>query len=323
MAKRGDSAKGAVASVDPLASPSHLPLLAAFVAVVDSGSFTAAARRTGVDKALLSRRVRALEQALELRLLNRTTRTIYVTDVGRALYDRSAPPRAEVFSALEQAAASDKIGGTVPVATAPALSEEVWGPVLVELAWKYPQLEVEPRATETLVSLVEQGFDVAIRMGRLPDSSTVARKLACWRHVLCAAPSWVQAHPEVRSPADLVEHWILYTDVPMASSWRFERGDQGLQVKVASRMRTDNGEVMLAMLRQGMGISALAPFQVADLIARGELVRCLPDWRVGHQHGVYVVLPHASHTSARVEVVAQAVARRVSERELSWRRLGD
>lgn len=308
-------------AADALASPALLPLVAAFVAVVDAGSYTAAARRTGLDKTLLSRRIRALEEALERRLLNRTTRTIHVTEAGRALYDRATGPLSDVFDAIGHVAASDRIRGKVRVATAPALSEEVWGPVLAELAREHPELEVEVRATETLVNMVEQGFDLAIRMGRLPDSSLVARKLATWRHVLCASPSWVERHPNIRTPADLAEHWVLYTDVPMATSWRFERADEGLLVRVGERYRTDNGQVMVTMLRQGLGVSALSPFQVIAPIERGELVRCLPEWRVDHQHGIYAVVPHAAYTPARIALVRETVARRVSEREAAWRKL--
>ena len=308
---------------ETLSSPGLLPLVAAFVAVVDAGGFTAAARRTGLDKTLISRRVRALEEALERQLVNRTTRQIHITEAGRALYDRVSGPLGDVFGALEHSAKSDRIRGTVRVATAPALAAEIWGPILAKLAQNHPELQVEVRATETLVNLVEQGFDLAVRMGRLPDSTLVARKLASWRHVLCAAPAWIERHPEVRSPADLVDHWVLYTDVPMAASWRFSRGEDGVEIRVAARHRTDNGQMLLAMLRQGMGVSAIAPFQLEKAFAEGELVRCLPAWRVDHDHGLYAVVPHATYTPARVEVVRQSVAERVRSLEARWRELSD
>ena len=156
-------------SAEPLSSPALLPLLSAFVAVVDAGGYTAAARRTGLDKTLLSRRVRALEEALERRLLNRTTRQLHVTEAGQALYDRASSPLGDVVDALARVAASDRVRGLVRVATAPSLSAEVFGPVLAGLTKSHPDLQLEVRATETLVNLVEQGFDLAIRMGRMPD----------------------------------------------------------------------------------------------------------------------------------------------------------
>lgn len=316
MARDGDD-------VEVAASPTLLPQLAAFVAVVSAGSFTAAARRSGIDKTLLSRRVRALEEALQVRLLNRTTRRLHVTQAGQALYDRVSEPLSQVADGLARATRSDMVAGQVRVATFPALGKSLWGPVLNELLASHPHLSIDVRATETLVNLVEQGFDVAIRAGNMPDSSFVARRLVTWRHILVASPAWVAAHPEVHSPIDLVDHWVLYTDVPQANQWRFERGDEGVEIRVRSRLTVDNGDVQLGAVVAGIGVTSTAPFTVEPYLARGELVRLLPTWRVVHCHGIYAVTPHRTHTPARVQVVRDAIAGRLEQLALRWSELTD
>lgn len=310
-------------NIDAILSPNMLPQLAAFVSVVSAGGFTAASRRSGVDKTLLSRRVRALEAALQVQLLHRTTRRLHVTEAGRALFDRVSAPLDDVADGLARANRSDRVAGVVRVATLPALGACLWGPVLDELMQDHPELRVEIRATETMVNLVEQGFDLAIRVGSMPDSSLIARRLCRWRYVLVASPRWVDAHPELEGPGDLLEHWLLYDDVPNASRWRFERGDEGVEVEVQSRLATDNSEILLGAVLAGLGVSAGAPFQVAEYLRRGELVRLLPEWRVVHQHGVFAVTPHRSYTPGRVEVVRDTVARHLARLEAQWRELSE
>lgn len=309
--------------LDAIASPNILPQLAAFVSVVDAGSFTGAARRTGVDKTLLSRRVQSLEAALQVRLLNRTTRRIHVTEAGKALYERVSAPLGEVAEGLARATRSDVVRGLVRVATVPSLGPCLWGPVLQELMADHPELQVEIRGTETMVNLVEQGFDLAVRVGSMPDSSLIARRLCTWRHILVASPKWVEEHPEVVSPADLVEHWVLYDDVPNANRWRFERDDEAVEIRVESRLRTDNSEIQLGAVLAGLGVSATAPINLEGYLARGELVRILPEWRVVHQHGVYSVTPHRNYTPGRVEVVRDTCARHLEGLSARWRVLSD
>jgi len=300
-------------------STNLLPNLAAFLAVVEAGSFTKAAQRAGVDKTLLSRRVKALEAALEVRLLNRTTRSLHVTEAGRTLAEAAAEPLQESIHALQLAAAPDSIQGTVRVASIPETSAEIWGPVLVELARTHPELHIDMSASEVMVRLIEGGFDLAIRVGRMPDSSLVCRKLASWRYLLCASPEWVAAHPEVQSPAELAPHWVLYGDVPNANRWRFERGDEAVDVEMDSVFTTDNGMMQCSVMLAGMGVSALTPFSVMDALRSGALVRVLPEWRVSHVLGIYGVTPHRAYLPARVEVVLDAVKRRIKSQEAVWR----
>jgi len=263
--------------------------------------------------------VKALEEALEVRLLNRTTRSLHVTEAGRALAEASAEPLQESLHALQIAAEPDQIQGTVRVASIPETSAEIWGPVLMELANSHPALHIDMSASETMVSLIDGGFDLAIRVGRMPDSSMISRRLATWRYVLCASPAWVAAHPEIRSPADLAPYWVLYGNVPNASRWRFERGDEAMDVEMGSVFTTDNGLLQCAALISGMGVSALTPFATMDQLQSGQLVRVLPEWRISHELGVFGVTPHRAYLPARVQVVLDCVSRRIKEREAVWR----
>ena len=299
-----------------------LPQLAAFLAVVDAGSFSGAARRTHSDKSVLSRRVKALEEALGVRLLNRTTRSLDVTPAGRRLVDEARDPLTDALAALVRTRAPDHLEGRVRVASAPSLAREVLVPVLTQLRAAHPRLRVELDTTERLTSLVDQGYELGIRVGRMPDSNLVARKLATWRYVLVASPAWVAEHPEVVGPADLVSHWLLWGENPRAQQWSFQRGEDDLSVQVDARVLVcDTSEVLVESVRAGLGVAALPPFCVARELAEGTLVRLLPRWRITHELGIYGVTPHRTMLPARVEVVLAAARERLAEREPYWERL--
>lgn len=309
--------------IDAYVATNLLPHVAALIAVVEAGSFTAAGRRAGVDKTQLSRRVKALEDALETRMLQRTTRRLHVTPAGQALIDAVGEPLADVVDALQLAGEPGRVRGRVRIASPPFLARDLWVPVIGQLRSEYPELRPVIRASEVMVDLVEGGFDLAVRVGHMPDSSHVARRLATWRYVLVASPDWVAAHPEVQHPADLAGHWVLYGTVPNAGRWRFERGDEGVEVHMDPDLDFDNAEMIVEALRAGLGVTAAVPFAVERLLESGELVRVLPDWRVGHTLGIFGVTAHRSYLPARVQVVLDAVRERLREREIAWRGWSD
>lgn len=296
-----------------------VPLLQAFVAVAEAGSFTGAARRCGVDKSLLSRRVLALEESLGVRLLHRTTRKIHVTDAGVALHERVAAPLVDVLSALAAVAEPDELRGRLRVASIPAAAREVLVPAIQRLHVDSPNLEVEVRASEAMVDLVGLGIDVAIRFGRLADSSLTSRKLGRWGYVLCASPAWVQAHPEATTLEAIAKHWVLYTDVPRADQWPFRSGTETVELRVKPVLRVDDSATQLAAVEAGMGVSAFGSITVGDKLRSGELIRLLPQWRVETELGLYAVYPHRALLPRRVEAFVDAVAAVVREREPHWR----
>ncbi len=296
--------------------------LDAFVAVVNAGSFTLAARRTHSDKSLLSRRVRALEQTLGVRLLNRTTRTLHVTDAGQALYSAVVDPLERVAEALVEVADVDRLEGVVRMSTIPQLSREVVVPVVAGLRRDHPQVQVHVQAREQIVDMVGRGLDVALRTGNLPDSNLVARRLAEWSYVLCAAPQWVEQHrPE--HPEQLVRHWVLYDDLPRADQWVLQSGEQRLELRVGAVLQADNGAVVREAVLAGLGVSGFPPFVAQDLINRGDLVRVLPQWRISGRHGVYAVYPHRGMLSRRVQVLLDRIAERLALVQPGWDALTD
>ncbi|MCO4746712.1 MAG: LysR family transcriptional regulator [Proteobacteria bacterium] len=299
-----------------------MPQLAAFLAVVEAGSFTAAGRRAGVDKAVISRRVKALEAALEVRLLHRTTRSMRVTDVGKELVRATQEPLGELSKALMLAANPGRIQGTVRVATFPG-SSSIWSPVLRELAETHPEVRLELAASEVMARLVDEGFDLALRMGRMPDSSMVSRRLATWRYILCANPEWVAAHPEVQEPADLAPHWVLYGSGRYANRWRFEKPGSIIEIEVGSVLTASTGELIQDGVIAGLGVSALTPVAAEAELERGRLVRILPEWRVDHSFGIFAVTPHRAYLPARVEVVLEALRRQLTLLEGRWTALSE
>ncbi len=296
-----------------------LPQLAAFLAVVEAGSFTAAARLTSSDKTVMSRRVKALEEALGVRLLNRTTRSIHVTAAGRRLVEEACDPVSDALSALVRIRGADHIEGTVRLASTQSLARAVLVPVLRTLRMSHPQLRVELGAQETMTPLVEQGYDLALRVGRMPDSSLIARKLATWRYVLVASPAWIACHSEVRSPADLSPHWMMWGTSSRAQEWRFERGEEAFALRMNQYpLVFDSSQLLIESARAGLGVTAMPPFSVTRELADGSLVRLLETWRVDHEFGIYGVTPHRTMLPSRVQVVLDHLRARLDELAPTW-----
>lgn len=293
-------------------------LLQAFVAVVAAGSFSKAARRTSVDKSLLSRRVQALEERLGVRLLQRTTRRCHVTEVGRSLFDSVSAPLDSIATALVEAARHDGLSGRLRVATIPQLTRDVIGPVVKTMRQQHPRVTVDLRAEEAMIDLVGEGVDVAFRVGRLADSSLVSRKLGEWRYILCASPEWIAAHPEVDEPEDVASEWIMYSDVRQADVWRLNSDERTVELRLNPIASVDESTTLRELVRQGIGVSTLPPFMVADDLERGTLVRLLPAWSVDSTYGIYAVYPHRALVPERVQVFIELMAKRVAAEARRW-----
>jgi DNA-binding transcriptional LysR family regulator len=301
----------------------ELPLLQAFVAVVAAGSFTKAAKQVRTDKSLLSRRVQALEERLGVRLLQRTTRKIHVTDAGTALFEAVVEPLDTIVAALQRAAEPDELSGRLRVATLPGLSRQIVVPAVLEMRRLHPSVTVEVLADESVVDIVAEGVDVALRAGRLADSSFISRRVGTWRYVLVGSPSWVEAHPEVDTPEAIANHWVLYPNVPSADAWRLRRGDETVDVRVNPVLTIDEGTTMLEAVTQGLGVTTFIPAYVQQQLERGELVRVLPEWSVDNALGLFVVYPHRALVPKRVSVFIDIVSALVAQRESEWQLYSD
>ncbi len=282
----------------------RLELLRAFLAVAEAGSFAAAADRLGLARALVSKRVAALEQRLGARLFARTTRRVGLTSEGADLLPRARRILAEYEAALaELARGRGEPHGRLRLTAPTSFGIRHLGPVLAEFARAHPALAIEIALDDRFVDLVEEGFDLALRIGELPDSSLIARLLAPIRLVLCAAPAYLERHGAPREPADLARHRCLhYRHARAGTRWQLRREGRRETVSVADHFVADNGDVLAAAAEAGLGILLSPTFIVADALRAGRLVRVLADWEVP-EFALYAVWPPGGRPPLRVRAL--------------------
>ena len=284
--------------------------LAAFVAVVETGSFTQAAERLGIAKSAISRRVSALELRLGVELLRRTTRRLDLTDTGRAFYERSARVLADLDEAEAAAAqAQGELRGKLKVALPVSFGvRHVCAPV-AEFSRQHPGLRFELDLNDRRVDLLEEGADLALRIGRLQDSSLIARRLFDARTALVASPDYLEAHGVPAQPADLTEHrCLVYSNLPEPRRWVCrDASGEAIAVTVTPAMSASNGDFLARMALEGQGIAMQPSFIVGDAIAEGRLVSLLDRyaWPVTPAYAVY---PPTRHLSFRVRAFIDFLA---------------
>ncbi|MBY6203478.1 LysR family transcriptional regulator [Halomonas denitrificans] len=274
-----------------------------FVAVVDAGSFTAAADRLDLSRAAVSRHVAALEQRLGVRLLNRTTRSLSLTGDGERFHGRASALLGELAEAeAELAGAAEPRGRlriNVPVSYGLLRLAGHWP----EFMARFPLVRLDVTLSDRLVDLVEEGYDLAVRIGRLPSSSLVARRLATTRLVLCAAPDYIERHGAPESPADLARHAVLaYSLFSAGDRWRFDGPNGSEEVKVSPVFRSNSGDTLVAAAVAGRGIVLQPTFLVARELDRGQLTELLPGYSAG-ELGVHAVYPAHRHMPSRLRAL--------------------
>ena len=288
-----------------------LNAMATFAAVVDRGGFTAAARELGVSKSVVSKQVSALEARLGTRLLNRTTRRLSPTEAGIAFYERAARIVAEA-EAAEHAVndLADAPRGRLRVSAPMSFGIRQLGPALAAFGRDHPDVRVELALTDRFVDLVDEGFDVAVRIGTLKSSSLIARRLCPVELVLCAAPAYLAAAPRIEAPGDLVAHTCLVDTLrERPNVWQFTGPDGAAHtVSVEAAATANNGDVLARMAAAGGGVAYLPDFIVADLVAAGRLTRLLPDYRRTGA-AVHIVYPAVRHLPAKVRVFVDGMVR--------------
>ena len=282
-----------------------------FTRVVDTGSFTAAAEQIGISRALASKLIQNLEDTLGVRLLNRTTRRLSLTESGQNYYQRVS----DVLSRLAEAEAEAtelqvdprgrlRISAPIPFSTAHL------APALAEFQRLHPRVELELNLNDRRVDLVDEGFDMAIRISQLEDSTLMARKLAPCHMVAFASPDYLAAHGEPREHADLAQHECLrYTLTSNSEAWDFERDGVVTAVSARSRLATNNGDFIAAAAAAGMGIARLPTFIVADYLRSGRLRRILTDWTLP-SIAVYAVYPKTRTLPAKTRRLIDFLAER-------------
>jgi DNA-binding transcriptional LysR family regulator len=289
----------------------RLAQIEAFTAIVDGGSFTAAAERLGLSRAAVSKQLMALEDRLAARLLNRTTRRSSLTEVGAAYYERCRQLLADLDDAEREAGRT----GTRPRGLLRVNAPMTFGtmhlaPALPGLLAAWPELSVDLTLNDRTVDLIEEGFDVAVRIGQLADSSLIARRLAPCRLVCCAAPEYLRAHGEPRHPHDLAGHeCLLYSYTAGRDGWEFGGAGGPRTVRVKGRLRANNGEALLAAAAAGLGIALSPTFMVSDELSAGRLVPILRDFPVP-ERGIHAVWAPGRHLSGKIRAFVDFLAAR-------------
>ena len=286
-----------------------LGAMRAFARVAESGSFSIAARLLGRSKAVVSKQVASLEAALGVQLLARTTRQVRLTEIGRSYFERCVQVLAELDdleSNVQQSQSSPR--GVLRVTAPQTFAELHLSDAVREFLLRYPELKMELVLTDRLVDLVDDGFDVAIRVGQLEDSSLLARRLASSSVVACASPAYLARRGVPRTPEQLADHdLVLDANLRQPGIWRFRRGTRTLNVRVSGRLQVNSAVTVRHLLVGGAGIGVCPEFVVRDDLEAGRLVPLLADFG-GYDLGVYAVYPHTRHVPSRVRVFVDFLA---------------
>ncbi|MEX0852283.1 MAG: LysR family transcriptional regulator [Bauldia sp.] len=279
-----------------------------FVEVIHRGSFSAAGRHLGLSPASVSRHMNALENSLGVRLLNRTSRNLTLTDAGQQYFEKVEHILADVRDIHETVSQMQRaVRGTLRVHSRMLVGILHVVPALPRFMQAFPDIDVDMRLSNFPADLIEQNLDVDIRIGSLTDSSLISRKLRSSERVLCATPGYLERHGAVGRPEDLVHHNCLSYRINLGEpTWRFLDRDGVLtEMGVSGNYQSDNGQALLMATIAGVGIGLMADWAVKEHLAAGRLVRLCPGYRVSHiefENGVYAVYPQNRHLSAKVRV---------------------
>ena len=294
----------------------RLTSLTTFVRVVDSGGFSAAGRRLNMSTTMVSNHVQALEDRLGARLLNRTTRKVSLTEVGKAYYDRCTQILADLEAADDIAGALQSTPrGTLRIYTATHIVPYI-APVVAGFLSSYPEVKVDLTMGERTIDLIDEGFDVAIRLTPPPDSSLIVRSLATWRHVLCCSPAYLEKHGPLRQLSELANHnCVRHVLYPYEDEWRFvDRQDMPASVRISGNLISNSGDTLRTAALQGVGICLAAGFLISDDLEAGRLVRLLPEYRPV-ELSMNAVYPHRHHLSAKVRSFIDLLAQHSAEQQ--------
>ena len=295
----------------------RLASITAFVRVAENGGFTAGARRLSVSTATVSENVQALENALGVRLLNRTTRRVSLTEIGRDYYERCV----QILHDLEEA---DEAAGALQLTPRGQLRvychegvSPLVAPNVTGFLARYPEASVDLRTGHVMIDLVQEGFDLAITPLPPSDSTLISRRLAAGRFTLCCAPAYLDRHPAPLCPADLAAHNCLrYAYLPFGDHWPFLDTSGNIVVARVSGNLIANRETLRAAAIAGIGLWLAPPYLIFDLLASGALIPLLPDYKAP-EFEVVALYPHRRHMTAKVRAFIDMLVERFVD-EQRW-----
>jgi len=285
--------------------------LAALVRTVDCGSQASAARELRITPAMVGRYIQALENRLGVRLLNRTTARQSLTEAGIAFYARAGT----ILEQLDEAetTASDRQAeprGTLRINAPMSFGARYLAAAVAGFCDRHPGVRVEMVLNDRMVDLIEEGYDVAVRIGRLADSGLVARRLSTCRLVVCASPGYLARRGTPRTPADLLQHnCLLYSYASNGVAWRFEGDDGETEIRLSGDVVVNNGDALLAAALAGQGVILQPTFIAGSALREGRLIHLLPEWRLGN-FDVHAVYPTTRHLSPKVRSFVDFLADR-------------
>lgn len=281
----------------------------AFVRVAETGAFARAAERMGISKSILSRRVARLEQQLGARLLTRTAQGTQPTEIGQTYYARAADILAELEAAREMVAeAVTQVAGPIRISAPITFGTRHLAPALAEFARAHPRVELDVSLDDKRVDLLAGGFDLAIRIGKLPDSALKARRLTNVRSAILASPAYLERRGRPAHPRDLKAHDLLcYANLPMAEQFRFRIDGRSEAIAGVARFRADNGDMLKGAALAGLGIVALPNFIASPEIGTGALEIILHDWPLP-EVPLHAVMPPGRAGTARVRALVDFLA---------------
>nr|WP_289852011.1 LysR family transcriptional regulator [Rhizobium sp. SSA_523] len=270
-----------------------------FVEVADAGGVSSAALRLGLSKSMVSRRITQLEAELGVQLLARTTRGIALTEAGATFRDYAARISAELDVARETILPAGELRGRIRVAAPLTFGPTHFAPVLSDMARRHPNLQIDSSYTDRFVDLVGEGFDCAIRVGYLPDSTLVARRIGPIYGALVASPAYIEAHGAPMAPDEITDHEAVFRH---GEIWQFMADDRIVSIRPRGRFVTDNGVSLVAAALDGLGIAYVPHLLVADHVASGGLVPIMTNHPIPPA-AIFVVRPPSQYPSRKVRVL--------------------
>ena len=285
-----------------------------FVTVVQTGNFSAAGRRVGLSPASVSRYINALEDRMGVRLLNRTSRKLSLSDMGTVFYQRAERILGDVRETHKEVTQEHvRPQGVLHVHSRMLVGLRYIAPALPAFLERFPDINVDLTLSNDDVDIIESNIDVDIRIGQLADSSLIARKLVTSERILCATPAYLANRPAIAAPEDLLAHNCLTYKVNLGSvTWRFLGEDGALtEVPVTGNMSTHSGPALHIAMMEGLGLSLMPGWAVANELTNGTLIRVLPQYRVSFtsfENAVYAVYSPNKHLPVKARVFIDFLA---------------
>ncbi|MCW5708096.1 LysR family transcriptional regulator [Shinella sp.] len=275
--------------------------LRTFVEVADAGGVTSAALRLGISKSMVSRRLIRLEAELGTQLLARTTRGAALTEAGATFRDYAARVCAEIDVARETILPAGELCGRLRIAAPLSFGPTHFAPVLADMARRHPQLHIHTSYSDRFVDLVAEGFDCAIRVGTLQDSSLIARRIGPLHGKFVASPDYIRTYGSPETPEELVAHQALMQGM---ETWQLMDGDRIMTVNPRGRFKADSGVALAVAAAAGLGIAALPDYLIQDYMASGALVPVMTR-HPPPPAGIFIVRPPGQHPARKVRILTE------------------